>query len=535
VGERDDEGRLRADLVASEELYRTLFDESPDACLVLTTDGTILDANVAAGRVFGTEPGALSGHDAKELGVAQRFDEAAIAEALNRERRLTMRVECRRGDGSTFPAEASVTSLMVGPGRRIFVRVRDLTEQERHQRELVQAQKMEAIGMLVSGVAHELNNPLAAIIGYSTLLRRDERLPDDMRHDADVLLQEADRTRRIVQNLLDFARQRPPERHPTGMRALVESILELQSYLISANRIEVNLDIPDDLPTVDLDRGQLQQVLLNLTVNAIQAIRSGAEEGRLSLVARPATLADDRPGVRLSITDDGPGVPVAMRSRLFVPFFTTKPPGQGTGLGLSVSFGIVAAHGGSLSYEPGPGAAGARFVLELPLDGTPAGEHSADAGSGRQAETPDSAFVDVGPVSASAPAATATPAGRPRVLVLDDEPSIVAFLSKALRLTGCEPVLVETGDEALTRLRSEPIDCVLCDYRMSGMTGTEVYESAMAIRPDLAGRFVLMSGDVLNPELRAFAEERGVALLAKPFDLDAVGRTVRSVMGVAAD
>ena len=124
---------------------------------------------------------------------------------------------------------------------------------------------------------------------------------------------------------------------------------------------------------------------------------------------------------------------------------------------------------------------------------------------------------------------------RPRVLVLDDEPSILAFLSKALRIAGCEPVLVETGDDALRHLRSEPIDCVLCDYRMSGMTGTEVYESAVAIRPDLASRFVLMSGDVLNPELRTFAEEHGVALLAKPFDLDAVGRTVGVVMGFATD
>jgi PAS domain S-box-containing protein len=535
VGEREDDGRLRADLVASEELYRTLFDESPDACLVLGPDGTILDANAASGRVFGADPAVLAGRSARDLGVADRFDEEGIAETLERDGRLTMRVDCRRLDEGTFPAEASVTSLTVGSGRRLFVRVRDLTDQERHQRELVQAQKMEAIGILVSGVAHELNNPLAAIIGYSTLLRRDERLPDDMRHDADVLLQEADRTRRIVQNLLDFARQRPPERHPTALRALVESILELQSYLITANRTAVTVDIPDDLPTVDVDRGQLQQVLLNLTVNAIQAIRSGSESGRLELVARRRMLADGRAGIRLTITDDGPGVPEAARSRLFMPFFTTKPPGQGTGLGLSVSFGIVAAHGGSLAFEPGPGGRGAQFIVELPLDGMPAGSRAAPPATSAAAATAPAA--PTAPASGLSTATAATNASfvaeRVRVLVLDDEPSILAFLRKALTLAGCDPVLVETGEDALARLRSETIDCVLCDYRMSGMSGTEVYESAIEIRPDLTRRFIFMSGDVLNPDLRSFAETHRVALLAKPFDIDAVGRAVRLVMGVA--
>ena len=191
---------------------------------------------------------------------------------------------------------------------RLLVRIRDLTEQERLQAELIQAQKMEATGQLVSGVAHELNNPLAAILGFSQLIRRDPDLPEDLRHNADLLVEEATRTRRIVQNLLDFARQRPPERHPTSIRALVDSVVALQSYSLGLGNITVDVDIPDDLPLVELDRGQLQQVLVNLTHNAVYAIRS-VGGGRLRIRAAPEGPAD-APRVRVTVTDDGPGVAV---------------------------------------------------------------------------------------------------------------------------------------------------------------------------------------------------------------------------------
>jgi len=372
---------------------------------------------------------------------------------------------------------------------------------ERLQHELIQAQKMEAIGQLVSGVAHELNNPLAAIIAFSQLIRSDPRLPEDLRHDADLLVQEADRTRRIVQNLLDFARQRPPERHLTSLRSLVTSIVDLQSYLINSSQVDVQIQIPDDAPLVPLDRAQMQQVLLNLTLNGIQSIRSGGTGGRLSIRAE-FDRAAHLPLARLRISDDGPGVAPEHRDRLFMPFFTTREPGEGTGLGLAVSFGIISAHGGQLRHEPGdPG--GATFVIELPL------------------EAPSTGPSAVAPEPAAGPAEPSDPPGpRPRVLVLDDEPSIRRFLAKALTQAGCEPILTETGPEAIEAIRSMPLDAVLCDHRMAGMTGTEVYEAVRSIRPELATRFVFMSGDVLNPELRAFTEAHGLALLAKPFELE---------------
>jgi CheY-like chemotaxis protein len=238
-------------------------------------------------------------------------------------------------------------------------------------------------------------------------------------------------------------------------------------------------------------------------------MRTTGRGGRLRIAAHVDGAATIR------IEDDGPGVAPEDRDRLFVPFFTTKEPGEGTGLGLAVSFGIVAAHGGRLTYEPTDGR-GAAFVIELPLvppDGAPT-------------TGPEPALATVAPEPPPAPDPDAS---RPRVLVLDDEPSIRRFLAKALGQAGFDAVLTETGAEALEAIREAPFDAVLCDHRMAGMSGTEVYDAAITLRPEMRERFVFMSGDVLNPELREFAEGRGVALLAKPFELETVGRTVRDV------
>ena len=277
--------------------------------------------------------------------------------------------------------------------------LRDENEQERMQIELLHAQKMEALGQVISGVAHEINNPLSAIIAFSQLLRSDERLPPDMVHDADLLVQEANRTRRIVQNLLDFARQRTPDRQPNALAPILERTLELNAYALRAGRIEVRLLLPSDLPPVLIDADQIQQVMLNLTLNAIQAIRGSKPSGTITFTARSESAGDTDTGprVRLSVEDDGPGVEKTIRPRLFEPFFTTKDVGQGTGLGLSVSYGIVAGHGGNLWFEPAAGG-GAVFLLELPAVG-PAAVRAARSRH-RLMTTPDKPYVRLRPLTA---------------------------------------------------------------------------------------------------------------------------------------
>ncbi|HEY6057100.1 MAG TPA: ATP-binding protein, partial [Candidatus Limnocylindrales bacterium] len=329
----------------------------------------------------------------------------------------------------------------------------------------------------------------------------------------------------IVGNLLDFARQRPPERHPTRLSVLVGNVLELQSYNLLAGRVQVVVDVPDDLPPIELDRAQMQQVLLNLTLNGIQSIRATGRPGTMHVSAW-STGDVDGERVRLAVTDDGPGVPPGLRERLFLPFFTTKDPGEGTGLGLSVSFGIVAAHGGRLWYEAPP-ERGARFVMELPVEAgrtlpaSPDRHGAAVAGGGQDGLVPGA-----GPESGRP-----WPPGRvPRVLILDDEPSIRAFLAKALRMAGWQPILATDGRQAVDTASGGQIDALLVDHRMAGMSGTEVYEAITGLRPELSDRFIFMSGDVLNPELRTFAEQRRLGLLGKPFDIDAVQRTVRELL-----
>jgi PAS domain S-box-containing protein len=539
--------RLRASLEArqraldeSEARYRTLFDAAPEAMLIETTEGRIVDANAAASRLYGYARKELINLGVTEVADLTREQQDEVLERLRREGRGVWRGTERRRDGSTFPSEVEIALTRIAGEERLIVSIRDLTDQERLQGELLQAQKMEAIGQLVSGVAHELNNPLSAIIAFSQLIRRDPELPAELHHDADLLMQEADRTRRIVQNLLDFARQRPPERRAASVPQLVERTLELQAYALGAGRIAVDVDLPEDLPPVDVDPSQIQQVLLNLTMNAIHALRSLPGEGHLEVRAalvstaggveaaeeppgkptRPAATAttgaaaaevvaaaddDARPRVRIWLSDDGPGVPEPARSRLFEPFFTTKGVGEGTGLGLSVSYGIVASHGGRLWYEPRPGG-GSTFVVELP----------AAAAS-----------------TAEAPVAPA-PSGRRRrggvVLVVDDEPSIRTFLERALEKAGHDVTTAADGERGLEQIRRSAFDVVLCDHRMGVMDGLRCVEEALVIRPELRDRIVIMSGDVLNPVLREFADGHGVRVLAKPFDLDLILSTVDEVI-----
>ena len=577
--------RLRERLVSSEERYRTLFEESPDAFLVSALDGTVLDANEAAVRLYRINRGEVLGRYFGQFISADEREMARRRQIVWAQGRGTFRDRGRRPDGSEFPLEVEARVVELGGQRRFLHLLRDLSDQEHLQRELLQAQKMEALGQLVSGVAHELNNPLAAIIAFSQLMRSDERLPDDMKHDAGLLVQEADRTRRIVQNLLDFARARPPERRPTSIAVLVQSVLELQSYALGTNQIVVKVDIPATLPEVDLDRAQLQQVLLNLTINAIQAMRGRDRKSQAHLwvsaglvktrpspgASRASRSADEQARVRITILDDGPGVAESARARLFDPFFTTKQPGEGTGLGLSVSFGIVAAHGGQLWYEPGPGGVGSSFIIELPIaarliderqvvtapdpanaGGTqPKADEPTEVGPGRPAKRAARAAT-AAPVSAAEPArvtsaeSTAAPAtgastrpaaalatSRPNVLALDDEPSIRSFLRKALAAAGMDCRPVQDGAAALDLIRETTFDVMLIDHRMAGMSGTEFYEAAIDFRPELAHRAIFMSGDVLNPDLRGFATQRGIRLLAKPFDIDAVIRTVREALADA--
>ena len=514
-----------------------IFEQASEAIVVASADGLVTAWNAAAERMHGIVAGDAVGRPIDELIAVRSIEGVALAEAVWTTLRTghgwTARVVQRPlvgvRAGQETVVDAIVTPVPDGAGKfgGVFFGL-DVAGSDRRQEELLQAQKMEAIGLLVAGVKHELNNPLASILAFSQLIRTDQSLPPELRDQADLLIQEARRTHRIVNGLLDFARQGPSERRPTSLRAVVDEVLSLQSYTFRPGRIEAIVEIPDDIPAVPLDRAQIEQVLVNLTLNAAQAIETGSEHGTVRIVAERATTDDDRDVVRMSITDDGPGVPTELRSHLFVPFLMTKAPGEGPGLGLSVSFGIVAGHGGALRYEAGPGGVGTTFIVELPV--SPDADPSSGSGDD-QAEIaePRDAAATAAPVpdlDVAAPPSGSTPM---RILVLDDEASIRDFLARILRRNGYEPVAAVDGESALEVIRLDPPWAILCDHRMAGMSGIAFHEAVAAIDPGLARRFAFMSGDVLNPQLHDFAVARGIVLLAKPFDIESVGRTVAQI------
>jgi CheY-like chemotaxis protein len=347
--------------------------------------------------------------------------------------------------------------------------------------ETIRAQKLEAIARLAPGLTHELNNPLAAIVGFAELLRTDPRLPDDMRRQAELLATETATTRVIVQTMLDFLRVRPAERHPTALTALIDAVLLLHSYRLATGQVEVVVDVAADVPDLAIDRAGLQLVLVNLVQEAVDALQARGGPGRLEIKAsRDAASV----GITLAHEAAERSAPSDERERAW-----------------RVSSAIVADHGGSL----GRTGHGATISLPIAAAASPPSAAPAD-GSG----TPRDATI--------------------RVLILDDERSIGMLLEKWLRTSGYAPTVAHSGAEAIQFVRETAFDAVLCDHRMVGMAGTEVFDAIVALRPELERRFVFMSGDVLNPELQGFVARRHVGLLAKPFDLDTVRRTLEAVL-----
>jgi GAF domain-containing protein len=384
---------------------------------------------------------------------------------------------------------------------RLYASARDsLARLRETQAQLLQAGKMSAVGQLVSGVAHEINNPLSVIMGYGQLLLS-RGVADNMRRPLELMVQQADRMAKIVRNLLYFARQRPPERTPVDLNQVIEQTLTLRVNQLTLSRIAVERDVDPELPPVVGDAQQLTQVFLNLLLNAEQAITATGSGG--SIVFRTRVVDGGRT-VRASVEDTGPGIPSEHLPRVFEPFFTTKEVGSGTGLGLSVSYGIAEEHGGRLSVESEPGRT--VFTLELP------------------------AARPTAPGAPSEAAADLEQIGQGRVaLIVDDEPSIVELVATLLRETGWQVDLAGGGHAALECVRARRYDLVVSDIRMAEGSGEQFYREAVAADASLAERFIFITGDTANDRAWAFLGEARVPVLEKPFSPDRFRDLVRRI------
>jgi signal transduction histidine kinase len=370
------------------------------------------------------------------------------------------------------------------------------------QQQLVQSEKLSGIGEFVAGVTHELNNPLTCILGFAELLE-DEPLPENIKQDVRQVVNNAHRCRRIVQSLLSFARQHKAERKPVQLNTLIDDVLEIVAYQLRTSSIEVERKYDSALPKVMADPHQVQQVIINIVNNARQAIEEHQRSGKITVATETADGL-----VRVHIHDSGPGIPEPVLAKIFDPFFTTKEVGKGTGLGLSLCYGIVKEHGGSITVRSAPGE-GATFTVEIPI-GEAAGAAKA---------------TDRGPAPGELSGAGL------KVLIVDDEDAILALVRAILEGAGFKVDVAGDGELALRHLRQTRYDAVLCDIKMPGMTGEQVYEALRVIDPAGAERLIFMTGDVVGERTQNVIRQGNNVCVAKPFTPDEIRAAVQKVLG----
>lgn len=360
------------------------------------------------------------------------------------------------------------------------------------QHQLIQSEKLSGIGEFVAGVAHELNNPLTSVMGFAELLQQTD-LPEQNRRYLDVIFKSAKRCQKIVQSLLSFARRHAPERKVVGLNEIVESAVEILQYQMRTSNIEVLCQLDPRLPATEVDPHQMQQVFLNIINNARQAIEGYQPSGSLRVTTESS---DGR--VRVIFQDNGPGISPENLKKIFNPFFTTKEVGKGTGLGLSLCYGIVSEHGGTITPYSTVGE-GTKFVIELPVA-------REAAGSVEKPVVP-------------APSLTMRDGVGKRVLVIDDEDSILQMIREALMLHGYTVDVARDGESALRRLNQYHYDLALCDWKMPGLGGQQIYERLQNSNPDMSRRLIFITGDVVNEKVQEFLRVRDKVCLSKPFTL----------------
>jgi two-component system NtrC family sensor kinase len=395
-----------------------------------------------------------------------------------------------RPDGDVRSVEVRIRRMQ-GNGQYLMV-LQDLTERKWLEAQVIQSEKLAAVGQLVSGVAHELNNPLTSVVGYAELMQKEALSPKVARY-LETQRSECNRAVAIVNNLLTFARKHRPEKRMTQINEVLDRTIQLRSYDFKVKNIEVLLEMDPALPSTLADYNQLQQVFLNIVNNAEYAMRSNPAQKTLRIATE---ASPDGAHIDIRISDNGCGISEEIIHKIFDPFMTTRPVGEGTGLGLSIAYGIVQEHQGEILVESAVGK-GTTFTVRLPV---PSVEATLEE-----------------PAQRSVP----HPSGRKkRILVIDDEISILELMEELLSMEGHEVLTSQNPIQGLKILETQEVDLIISDMRMPEMDGKAFLKTIELEHPHMLDHFVFTTGDVLGGETNLFLESaREIPCLYKPFQM----------------
>ncbi|MES0032600.1 PAS domain S-box protein [Mesorhizobium sp. M0040] len=506
--------RSPSDAHASDVIRRTMLQASLDAIIVIDETGSIIEFNPAAEKMFGYRRSDILGKDLLDTVVPEYYRKGYASGAEYMSGRgapmVGQRLETvtQNAAGEVFPIELTATEMRVADRQLIFGSIRDLRDRLRAEEEinrqrekLHQNEKMAAMGSLLAGVSHELNNPLAVVVAQSTLLHEFAADPQTKVR-AEKVRAAAERCGRIVKSFLSMVRLHPAAQAETDLNQVIRAALEVTAYGARSSGIIIDTDFAGGPLLAMADADHVTQVAANFLINSQHALAGVAGDRRIKV----RTFRSDRGNPGFSVEDNGPGVPEAIRSRIFESYFTTKPVGVGTGIGLSISKSIIERHNGNIWFEE-VSPRGVRFVVQLP---------AIAAGAAAAGEAPSRS------------------SGLRHALIIDDEPDVAASLSDILELMGIKSRVVPAWVSAAATLSGHvPPDIVFSDLRMPGTSGIAAYRELLAEMPGLARRFVLVTGDLIGAkgEIEALPAQQRPPILEKPFStLD-----VRGVLSAIAE
>src|SRR2546427_1746493 len=506
-----------------QEFARRLVDSFPDLILVLDTSANYTFVSPRSKEILGFEPEEIS---AMDFGHCAHPEDMPAVQALFGDivagrqtfASLEARIRHKLGEWRRIRFNFSPLWDAKGENEGVVLSGRDVTDLKRLEEQLIQAEKLAAMGQMLAGVAHELNNPLTAILGVTELLREREGTDDPTKRQLELTHRQARRAARIVQNLLEFSRPASPHKKSLDVNSLVERTLQLHEHSLRRNNIEVEFRPEPGLPSVIGDANQLIQVFLNLVTNAEQAIREVRDSGRIQV-----RLTSNANRVRVTVQDDGVGIRPEALPRIFDPFYTTKRPGGGTGLGLSICMSIIREHGGNIEADTLP-AGGSAFTIYLPVA----------LGQVREL-LPIPSESGATPVPPIKPAAADFLLGR-NILVLDDEESLRMLLEEGLPAQALRVDCAATIEAALSQVRKSSYDVVLCDLHLSagGFTvdgrdaASRILEASGAQKPVV----IYMTGDLLESVPDATGGSQPICL-QKPFRISDVLALLKDVLSTA--